>query len=139
MFTARTASRGRQFGLSLLAALACGGLPGCGAGTPPYQPPPVGGLILWEDGTEPRDLEGSLVEFEANGTVAAKASLTADGTFRLEEALPAGKYRVRVTLPPASAKTSPLDPRYQSFDTSRLTFTAGSGPQQANFKVKRGR
>jgi hypothetical protein len=138
MFTARAASHGYQLGRSLLAALACCALSGCGAGTPQYQPPPVGGLVLWEDGTEPRDLEGSTVEFESNGTVAAKASLTADGTFRLEQALPEGKYRVRLT--PAAVKTSLLDPRYQSFETSGLTFTAGSGPQQANFKVKqRGR
>jgi hypothetical protein len=91
---------------------------------------------VWQDGTEPRELEGGSVEFEADGTTAAKAELTADGTFRLEKALPPGRYRVRV-LPPGSRKPSALDAQFESFDTSGLVFTGTSEPQRVTFRVKK--
>src|SRR5262245_47153904 len=124
MYTTAATLRGRDLGLGLLAALAWCGLTGCGTPTYEYQPPPVGGVVVWQDGAEPREMEGGSVEFEANGAVAAKASLTADGTFRLSSALPPGKYRVRVVPPPGSSKAAELDPRFQSFNTSGLVFTS---------------
>jgi hypothetical protein len=138
MFTSAAALRGYQRGLRLLTALTWCSVLGCGG--PTYQPPPVGGVVLWQDGTEPRELEGGSVEFEANGAVAAKTALTADGTFRLDHALPPGSYRVRVTPPPGSPRPSALDPRFESFVTSGLMFTGTSEPQQVTFHVqKRGR
>jgi hypothetical protein len=92
---------------------------------------------VWQDGTEPRELEGGSVEFEADGTAAAKAALTADGTFRLDKALPPGTYRVRVLPPPGSRQPSVLDPRFESFDTSELVFTGSSEPQRVTFRVKK--
>src|SRR5688500_10114738 len=78
----------------------------------PYQSP-LAGLIHWSDDTEPRELEGSTVEFQSNGAVVAQAALTADGTFGLLEALPPGEYRIRLQ-PPANAAGARLFPaRYE--------------------------
>jgi hypothetical protein len=121
--------------LGLLTALAWCGALGCG-GPAKYQPPPVGGVVVWQDGAEPRELEGGAVEFEGNGTT-ARAVLTADGTFRLEGSLPPGTYRVRVTPPAAPRRPPGLDPAFESFDQSGLTFTRTSEPQQVTFRVRR--
>src|SRR5262245_58093348 len=101
--------------------LACGLLTGCSGESAPYQPP-LEGKFLWPDGTEPRELEGGTVEFEANGVVAASAGLVGDGTFMLAKPLPAGTYRVRVQ-PPASGLRV-MDKRFESFETSSLSYTA---------------
>jgi hypothetical protein len=100
----------------------------------PYLPP-LEGVFLWEDGTEPRELEGSTIEFESGGAVVATAGLVGDGTFMLIKPLPPGEYRVRVQ-PPAGGKTA-LAPRFQDFEKSGLTYTApaGSEPQRVNFKL----
>jgi hypothetical protein len=134
MFATDAAFGGCRRSLIFLTAFTCCHLLGCG--TPTYKPPPVGGVVLWHDGTEPRELEGGSVEFEANGTVAASAELRADGTFRLEKALAPGNYRVRVR-PPPGPKPSALDPRFESFETSGLVFSGTSQPQDVTFQVKK--
>jgi hypothetical protein len=122
--------------LSLLTGLASCSVLGCGR-TPSYQPAAVGGVVVWEDGSEPRELEGGAVEFEADGTVAATAELIADGTFRVENPLPPGTYRVRVRPPLGADKSNVLDPRFEKFETSGLTFAGTSEPQQVTFRVKK--
>jgi len=115
-------------------------LAGCGGTTKPYVPP-LEGMITWEDGTAPQDLESGTIEFESGGKTVAQTGLRPDGTFILAEALPAGTYRVRVLPPPPELKKPPvLDQRYQSFDKSGLTYAASdTGPQQANFKLTKRR
>src|SRR5262245_55661581 len=132
MFTTRAALRGYPSGLSLLTALTWWSLLGCGGATDyRSKAPPVEGVVKWEKGPMVTELEGGSVEFEKEGAVAAKAALTGDGTFRLDKALSPGKYRVRLVPPAVSVrKGGELDPRFQSFDTSGLTFTATSQPDQ---------
>src|SRR5262245_26255976 len=131
MFTMRALVRGHRPGLSLLTALTCCSILGCGGPDYRAKAPPVEGVVTWEKGPMVTELEGGSVEFEKDGTVAASAALTGDGTFRLDKALPPGTYRVRV-VPPASPprKGAELHPRFQSFDTSGLTFAATSQPNQ---------
>src|SRR5437762_2444540 len=62
-------------------------LPGCGE-TPAYQPP-LEGVVRWQDGSEPRELEGGTIEFQSDGKVVAQTGLVGDGTFLLGKALPA--------------------------------------------------
>jgi hypothetical protein len=116
--------------------LACCVLVGCRGEATPYQPP-LEGVFAWEDGTEPRELEGSTVEFESNGAVAASTGLVGDGTFMLAKPLPPGEYRVRVQ--PLASGQSILHPRFREFEKSGLKYTApaGSEPQRVNFKVAR--
>lgn len=131
MNSATTRARGQ---LLLLAVLA---LPlGCSREVTPYLPP-LEGTMVWEDGLEPRELEGSTVEFESNGKVVATAGLTADGTFMLIEGLPQGTYRVRLQ-PPANNKAA-LPARFQSFDQSGFVYTspAESKPQTVSYKLSR--
>jgi hypothetical protein len=112
-------------------------LAGCDNAATPYQPP-LEGVILWEDGTEPRELEGSTVEFESGGEIVAQAGLTADGTFMIEKPLGPGTYRIRLQ-PPASAQRNVLPARFQSFDQSNLSYTAAADgkPQHATFKLSK--
>ena len=121
-------------------ALAAMLLAGCGGTTKPYVPP-LEGMITWEDGTAPQDLESGTIEFESGGKTVAQTGVRPDGTFILAEALPAGTYRVRILPPPPELKKpAVLNPRYQSFEQSGLTYSASdSGPQQANFKLTKRR
>jgi hypothetical protein len=135
MFTTPVGWREHSVVFSLLAALLGCSLTGCGE--PKYQLLPVEGVILWQDGTEPRELEGRWVEFETNGTVVAKAGLVADGTFRLDTPLPPGTYRVRIAPAPGAPRPPGFDPRYESFDTSGFTLTAASEPQRVTFYLKK--
>jgi hypothetical protein len=113
---------------------------GCGGSATPYLPP-LDGTLTWEDGTSPLELEGGTIEFESQGKTVAQTGLRPDGTFILATALPAGEYRVRVLPPPANfGKPAVLDPRFESFEKSKLTFTAtADGQQHANFKLARKR
>jgi hypothetical protein len=113
---------------------ACFLLTGCAGEPAPYQPP-LEGVFLWEDGKEPRELEGATVEFESQGAVVASTGIVGDGTFLLGKALPPGEYRVRIQPSPAAAGV--LHPRYQEFGKSGLSYTAAADPkpQQVNFKI----
>lgn len=138
MFTTRAAGPGDWLGWSLLAVLTWGSLLGCGTRDSKGVALPVEGFLQWEKGAMVTELEGGSVEFEKAGAVAATAALTGDGSFRLVEALPPGKYRVRVVPPATPArKEAQMDPRYQRFDTSGLAFTATSEPGQVTFLLKR--
>src|SRR5438874_4708862 len=122
----------------LVAIPACCAVVGCGSASHMAAPLPVEGFVKWEKGAMATELEGGLVEFEKDGSVAATAALTGDGSFKLLKALAAGTYRVRVVAPANPArKGAEMDPRFQSFDTSGLTFTAISGPNQVILEIKK--
>ena len=114
---------------------------GCGAASHKATPLPVEGFVKWEKGVMATELEGGTIEFEKDGAVAATAALTGDGSFKLLKPLPAGTYRLRV-LPPATParKGVEIDPRFQKFETSGLTFAAGGEPKPVVIELKaRGR
>jgi hypothetical protein len=124
--------------VSFLTALTWCGILGCGATDYKAKAPPVEGVVKWEKGPMVTELEGGSVEFEKDGAVAAKAALTGDGTFRLDKALSPGTYRVRLVPPAIAARQgAELDKRYQSFDTSTLTFDAIAEPKQVTFEIKK--
>jgi hypothetical protein len=102
---------------------------------------PVEGFVKWDKGMMATELEGGSVEFGKDGAVAATAALTGDGSFKLLKPLPAGAYRVRI-LPPSTParKGAEMDPRFQKFETSGLTFAATGEPKPVIFELKtRGR
>ncbi|SRR6266849_4406958 len=131
--------RGYRLGLALLTGLTWFGLMGCGASEHKSTAPPLEGFVQWERGPTVTELEGGSVEFEKDGSVAATAALTGDGSFRLGTALPPGKYRVRVVPPAKPLRKAELDPRFQSFDKSGLEFNATSEPGQVTLQLKKGR
>jgi hypothetical protein len=138
MITSRAAGRGDWLGWSLLTALTGCWILGCGTSDYKAKALPVEGVVKWEKGPMITELEGGSVEFEKDGTVAATAALTGDGTFKLMDPLPPGTYRVRVVPPAVAArKGAELDPRLQSFDTSGLKFTATSEPGLVTFELKK--
>jgi len=104
-------------------------------------PFPVEGFVKWEKGGMATELEGGSIEFEKDGAVAATAALTGDGSFKLLKALAAGTYRVRIQPPATPArKGAEIDARYQRFESSGLTLTAGGEPKPVVLEVKsRGR
>jgi hypothetical protein len=120
---------------ALTLLLGVGLLAGCGS-PEPYLPP-LEGVMHWEDGTEPRELEGATVEFESDGNVAARTVLIGDGTFMLDKPLPPGTYRIRIQPLPTADRA--LHPRFKSFDASGLTYTSAADqpPQTVNFKIAR--
>ena len=130
----------RGCSLSVLVVIAIS-TAGCGGGQATAYQPPLEGAVAWSDGTPTSQLEGATVEFEANGKVAAQAMIRPDGTFMLDKAIPSGHYRVRVLPPPAEYKLpAVLDPRFEDFEKSGLTFTAAdSGPQQPSFTLAKRR
>src|SRR5688572_19131763 len=83
--------------LPLLVAAAL--LPLAGCGTKMY---PVHGKVVWEDGTEARELANGMVVCESvDGTASARGAIGADGSFRMSSAKPGdgvvlGKHRVAV-------------------------------------------
>jgi hypothetical protein len=82
----------------------------------------VAGTVKWQDGTTAKELDGASVEIEtSNVTPPSGGLLKTDGSFG-PIGVPPGTHRVRITPKPGAQ--SPLDPRFHSFDTSGLTYTA---------------
>lgn len=88
----------RRRSAALLATTALFGLIGCG-GRSLY---PVEGKVVWENGTEARELDGGLVVCESvDGAVGSRGDIQKDGSFRLGTFKPGdgarlGKHRVAV-------------------------------------------
>ncbi len=138
MFTPCAAGQRYRLAWSLLATLTGCSLLGCGASDYKAKALPVEGVVKWEKGPMATELEGGSVEFEKEGAVAAKAGLTGDGSFMLDKPLAPGTYRVRVVPPAVPArKGAEVDPRFQSFDTSGLKFTATTEPSQVTLELKK--
>jgi len=116
-------------------------LAGCGAASHMAAPLPVEGFVKWEKGAMATELEGGSIEFEKDGAVAATAALTGDGSFKVLKPLPAGTYRVRIQPPATPArKGAEMDPRYQKFESSGLTFNSTGQAGSTVFELKpRGR
>jgi hypothetical protein len=137
----------RLIGILLLGT----GLAGCGSRDAATYP--VIGKVTFDNNVPLAT--GGLVMFQsvAGGNqpqVTAAGTIGPDGTFRLSthkdgDGAVSGKHRVLVrakrgvsprgdlgTRPP-----SPVDPRFESFDTSGLEFTVGEGPNDFKIVVKR--
>ena len=108
---------------------------GVGCSRPKYE---VKGVVAYDDGTPYSG--GGIVAMEAEidgKRVMARGAIGPDGRFTLASQRPedgafAGTYRVRV-LPQVVIDGPPpkgLDPRFQSFDTSGLSFEVGSGKNE---------
>lgn len=130
--------------------------PGCGPKLPRTYP--VKGKVLVEGG-DVKKLAGALVEFEsvADKSIRAYGSVNPDGTFEMStqtagaglSGVVEGQHRVRITMvverneeeeeddegrPIRRRRAGPIPPRYQSFDTSGLTYTA-PGDSEVTFKL----
>lgn len=132
----------RQWLVVLAAAHALAGLVGCGP-----RLYPVEGKVVWMDERPAKELVGGAVVFETQDTSqSARGEIEADGSFRLKTptlgdgALP-GKYRVLIieALPDASDRVPPptMNPKHQSFDTSRLEVTVEPKKNEPVLKVER--
>jgi hypothetical protein len=131
-------SRRRPAGLAALIFLF--GVAGCGSGWPQ-----VSGRVVFADGS-PLD-EGMVVCETRDGDkpVMARGTLQRDGTFRLgtsqpEDGAPPGKYRVLVVpraLSWRERETRPpiIDPRFEKFETSGITFEVKEGHNELNITV----
>jgi hypothetical protein len=135
--------------LTALLAMVC--LGGCGSRK--LATYPVSGKVTFENGAPLST--GGIIMFQS---VAAKdqpvstaaGTIEADGTFKLStftdgDGAPAGKYRALV-MPKRDAGNAgqfgrtpapPLDPRFQSYDTSGLTFTVEQGNNELKVVLKR--
>lgn len=132
------ASRQRQIWAVALA------LSGClivGCGRPKY---PVSGVVVYDDGSPFAGGGVVAMETELDGKrVMSRGGIGPDGRFILASERPgdgafAGSYRVRV-LPHVVVDgpvTAGIADRFQSFETSGLTFEVG--PEQHEFTIKLG-
>ncbi len=136
-----------KLSVQVCAATLCLGLiAGCG-GERLY---PVEGTVTLEDG---KPMPSGMVSFEmqvGDRFVMARGEIAEDGTYQLSSknpndgALP-GKYRVLVAPPvPFSAAPPPgtppridIDPSYQAYDTSGLTFEVKEEKNSFPIKVAR--
>src|SRR5262245_48305197 len=117
---------------ALLAALGCGG----------RRLYPVRGKVTFPDG---QPLSGGQVVFESvdDPTMSARGEIQSDGTFRMgtfkdSDGVLAGRHRVLVVPPLGPNPDKPvrvIDPRFQSFDTSGLEYTAPD--EEFNITVER--
>lgn len=108
---------------------------GFGCGRPKYS---VTGVVVHDDGTPYAG--GGVVAMESvidGKRVMARGAIGPDGRFVLASQRPedgafAGEYRVRVLPPVVIDGPAPkgLDPRFQSFDTSGLSFEVGTGKNE---------
>jgi len=115
--------------VALLGLLLAGG---GGCGRPKYE---VTGIVVYDDGTPYPG--GGIVAMEADidgKRVMARGAIGPDGRFILASQRPedgafAGTYRVRVLPQVVIDGPAPkgLDPRFQSFDTSGLSFDVEPG------------
>lgn len=128
-------------------------LAGCGqSGTKVY---PVRGKLVYKGKGGVAWLAGGQVHFEsvAEPKVTASGEIEEDGSFAVwsyvdrkdREGLPAGEYRVCV-IPPgrdgddeAPRRVGLLHPRYQNFDTSKLSVTVTPGANTPTVEVEAGR
>ena len=126
---------------ALLGLLVLGGCLIVGCGRPKY---PVSGVVVYDDGSP--FIGGGVVamETEIDGKrVMSRGSIGSDGRFVLASERPgdgafAGTYRVRL-LPHVvvdGPATVGIADRFQSFDTSGLTFEVG--PESHDFTIKLG-
>jgi hypothetical protein len=110
---------------------------------------PVGGVVVFEDGTSAGELAGGMVQFESvEGGVSAQGVIGEGGVFQLTtskdgDGAVAGEHRVAV-LPPMPAdidrKRKPiLDPRFHDFSTSLLVQTVAPRANQLTIQVARPR
>lgn len=111
--------------------------PGCGGGTKTY---PVTGKVTLKGG---KPLAGALVEYETTledgKRITARGETQADGSYKLEtpelgSGAVAGEHKIIVSPPayaPGNADGPPpqsvLDKRFQSYDTTPLSFTVKPG------------
>jgi hypothetical protein len=112
-----------------------------GCGRPKY---PVAGIVVHDDGTPFTGGGVVAMETEIDGKrVMSRGGIAPDGRFVLASERPgdgafAGSYRVRL-LPHVvidGPATVGIADRFQSFDTSGLTFDVG--PNQSEFTIKLG-
>lgn len=138
MFRLRLAiSRGRFSVMVVAAALLA--LAGCGQGL--YQ---VRGKVVWEDGTEARELAGGMVVAEsADGTIGARGDIEKDGSFQLStykpgDGLVPGKHRVAVVeYSPREPPPPPIiDQKFSSIETSGLQINVEPRSNQVTLKVR---
>lgn len=122
-----------------------------GCGGKPQATFPVSGVLQWKDGKPASDLAGATVELQVIDGVEIRVSphgeVQSDGTFVLrtyepKDGAPPGKYRAMVTPvlladPGASVAISPLDPRFQSFNSTPLQVTVAPQPNEIVLSVER--
>ncbi len=106
-----------------------------GCSRPKYE---VTGVVAYDDGTPYAGGGVVAMEAEIDGKrIMARGAIGPDGRFTLASQRPddgasAGTYRVRV-LPQVvidGPATKGLDARFQSFDTSGLSFEVGTGKNE---------
>ncbi len=116
---------------------------GCSAGVYPVE-----GQLKWPDGSPAKELVGSMVEFEKSDppALSARAEVRDDGRFSLVtpgkgNGAPPGLYRVLVVaaLPNDRDAVPPpiIDPKYQTFENSGLTYTVEKGKNAPEFVLQR--
>lgn len=109
---------------------------------------PIQGQVVWEDGTPAGDLEGYAVEAEIKGGKhVARGPIGPEGrfvlsTFNEHDGAEPGEYMVLVAPIPRGEHEPPvpvaLPERFQSFETSGLSFTVRRGkPNEVVLKVSR--
>lgn len=137
---------GKCWGVVLHAGMILALVAGCG-GPKLY---PVEGVVTLEDG---KPMPSGMVSFEMHEgekMVMARATIEKDGSYRLSTHKPGdgamqGKYRVLVAPPPAYSGDPPpdapprvdIDARFQSYETSGLTFEVKPEKNQYPIKVAR--
>ena len=131
--------RHSTFVAAAFALLLGGAVAGCGR--PKY---PVAGIVVHDDGTPFTGGGVVAMETEIDGKrVMSRGGIAPDGRFVLASERPgdgafAGSYRVRL-LPQVvidGPATVGIADRFQSFETSGLTFDVG--PNQSEFTIKLG-
>lgn len=134
--------RWRRRALLLALAAVLAGAAGCGG-----DKYPVEGQLLWEDGSQVKDLKGGLITFHSKGgNILARGEIQGDGTFRLSTArphdgAPPGHYRVQLGQPLIEGTDRfpppPMHERYLNLETSKLEFTVEKKKNEPVFRLER--